>query len=152
MMIQFVKLELQIKEVNEARSIKIRIHGVPAYGIIDMATDTIVGAILFREVASVGKLRKNFKPADKTPCAYNRQSFNLDGRMDLDITVGDRTILKPVYIKMDAPDQLLFSEGVCRQLDIVTYHKDVCTHKGKPSMDKHRTRRIRLKYQLWLST
>ena len=27
-----------------------------------------------------------------------------------------------VYVKMDAPDQLLLSEGVCRQLGIVTYH------------------------------
>ena len=27
-----------------------------------------------------------------------------------------------VYIKMDASDQLLLSEGVCRQLGIVMYH------------------------------
>ena len=31
----------------------------------------------------------------------------------------------PVYIKMDAADQLLLSEGVCRQLDIVVYHSEV---------------------------
>ena len=36
----------------------------------------------------------------------------------------------PVYIKMDAPDQLLLSEDVCRQLGIVNYHRDVCSHGG----------------------
>ena len=34
---------------------------------------------------------------------------------------------------MDAPDQLFLSRGFCRQLDIVMYHRDMCTHKGKPS-------------------
>ena len=29
----------------------------------------------------------------------------------------------PVYIKMDAKEQLLLSEGVCRQLGVVTYHR-----------------------------
>ena len=36
----------------------------------------------------------------------------------------------PVYIKMDAPDQLLLSEGVCRQLEIIEYHKDVQKWRG----------------------
>ena len=31
----------------------------------------------------------------------------------------------PKYIKMDAKKQLLISEGVCRQLGIVQYHKEV---------------------------
>ena len=31
----------------------------------------------------------------------------------------------PIYIKMDAHDQLLLAEGVCSQLGIVEYHKDV---------------------------
>ena len=31
----------------------------------------------------------------------------------------------PVYVKMDAPEVLLLSEGVCRQLKIVTYHPEV---------------------------
>ena len=31
----------------------------------------------------------------------------------------------PVYIKMDAHDQLLLAEGVCSQLGVVEYHKDV---------------------------
>ena len=31
----------------------------------------------------------------------------------------------PIYIKMDAKEQLLISEGGCRQLGIVKYHKEV---------------------------
>ena len=31
----------------------------------------------------------------------------------------------PVYIKMDAQEQLLLSEGVCSQLRLVTYHPEV---------------------------
>ena len=34
-------------------------------------------------------------------------------------------MVTPIYIKMDAPDQLLLSEGVCRQLGIVGYHESV---------------------------
>ena len=30
-----------------------------------------------------------------------------------------------VYIKMDAPDELLLSEGVCRQLGIIAYHQSL---------------------------
>ena len=37
-----------------------------------------------------------------------------------------------VYIKMDARDQLLLSEGVCRQLGLVMYHPNVQVwHGGK---------------------
>ena len=31
----------------------------------------------------------------------------------------------PVYLKMDSPDDSLLSEGVCRQLGIIQYHKQV---------------------------
>lgn len=30
-----------------------------------------------------------------------------------------------MYVKMDAPEPLLLSEGVCRQLGIVEYHPEV---------------------------
>ena len=123
---------------SEANSIRVEIQGVPARGIIDTAADiTIMGGKLFKDVASVARLRKrDFRPADKIPHAYNRQPFSLDGRMYLEITFGDRTMKTPVYIKMDAPDQLLLSEGVCRQLGIVNYHKDVCSHS-----EVHKARR-----------
>ena len=35
-----------------------------------------------------------------------------------------------VYIKMDAPEQLLLSEGICCQLGILTYHPDVQLGNG----------------------
>lgn len=48
----------------------------------------------------------------------------------------------PVYVKMNAEDQLLLSEGVCRQLGIVSYHPDVFSDKqpdpASPSEDKPR--------------
>ena len=45
--------------------------------------------------------------------------------MDLDITFNGKTMCTPVYIKMDALDQLRLPEGVCRQLGIVSYHPEV---------------------------
>ena len=45
--------------------------------------------------------------------------------MDLNVTFCDKTMCTPVYIKMDAHNPLLLSEGVCNQLGIVSYHPDV---------------------------
>ena len=45
--------------------------------------------------------------------------------MDLEISFDGKVLRTPVYIKMDAHDQLLLTEGVCSQLGIVEYHKDV---------------------------
>ena len=45
--------------------------------------------------------------------------------MDLTVGFGVKEITTPVYIKMDAEDQLLLSEGLCRQLALVTYHPEV---------------------------
>lgn len=50
--------------------------------------------------------------------------------MDLDLSFGENTMCTPVYIKMDAREQLLLSEGVCRQLNIVKYHPDVELWRG----------------------
>ena len=49
--------------------------------------------------------------------------------MNLELAFGDKTIVTPVYLKMDAADQLLLSEGVCSQLGIVSYDANV-----KPSV------------------
>ena len=35
----------------------------------------------------------------------------------------------PVYVKMNAKEQLLLSEGVCRQLGILSYHPNVKPRK-----------------------
>ena len=34
-------------------------------------------------------------------------------------------MLTPIYLKMDAQHDLLLSEGVCRQLGIVSYHQSI---------------------------
>ena len=41
----------------------------------------------------------------------------------------------PVYVKMDAYDDLLLSEGVCWQLGIVTYHSQVESNRSSTTMD-----------------
>ena len=98
------------------------IQGVPAYGIIDSGADiTIIGASLFNRVATTARLKKHdFKKPDKTPCIYVHEPFTLDGMMELDVAFGETTMPTPVHIKMDAHDQLLLSERVCRQLEILT--------------------------------
>lgn len=42
--------------------------------------------------------------------------------MEMDITFEGKTLRTTVYVKMDAFNQLLLSEGVCRQLDMGMYH------------------------------
>jgi len=39
----------------------------------------------------------------------------------------------PTYVKMDAHDQLLLSEGLCRQLRIFSYHDKVEQWRGGKS-------------------
>ena len=120
-------------EGSRAHCARVELQGVPVYGIVDSAADiTIIGGALFKRIATIARLRKrDFKPPDKTPKTYDQKSFKLDGRMDLDISFGDQTMCTPVYVKMDAHDQLLLSEGVCRQLGIITYHSEVETWQGR---------------------
>jgi len=112
---------------SKAQSVRLLVQDVPAIGIIDTAADiTIMGGKLFQKVASVAKLKKkNFKPPGITPHTYDQKPFKLDGRMELDVEFNDRKMKTTIYIKMNAHDQLLLSEGVCRQLGIVQYHPDV---------------------------
>ena len=95
--------------------------------MIDSGTDiTIINADLFKNIAATAKLQKKaFKQPDKVPYTYDQKPFTLDGRVDLDISFDGRTMRTPVYVKMDAKDQLLLSEGVCNQLRIITYHSVV---------------------------
>lgn len=84
------------------------------------------------------RLRKrDLKKPDKVPRTYDQKPFILDGRMDLEVSFADKMMTTPVYIKMDAHDQLLLSEGVCRQLGIVSYHPDVEVWRG------HRKQEVR---------
>ncbi len=111
---------------------KVQVQGVPAYGVLDSGADiTIMGGTLFQKVAAVARLKKrDLKKPDKMPRNYDQSPFTLDGRMDLDLSFNGKTMCTPVYIKSDALEQLLLSEGVCRQLGIVQYHPDVEPWRG----------------------
>ena len=110
----------------------VNVQGVPIDGVVDGGADiSIMGGEMFKRVAAVSKLRKkDFKPSDMTPHNYDQHPFHLYGRFDLDITFQDKTMNTPVYVKMDAREQLLLSEGVCRQLGIIRYHPSVKPHKA----------------------
>ena len=109
-------------EGSKPQRAHVTVGGVPMLGVIDSAADvTIIGGEIFKKVAAVAKLRKrDFKPADKTP-------YNYDRKLKLDVSCKDCTMTTNVYVKMDASEQLLLSEGVCRQLGIITYHPVVGT-------------------------
>ena len=110
-------------KASKPRCACLLVQGVPAYVIIDTAADiTIIGRNLFHKVASVAHLKKkNLEPADKIPRAYDQRPFSLYGQMNLVLSFGDKEVLTPVYIKVDA-DQLLLSEGICSLLGIFEYH------------------------------
>ena len=111
----------------------VQLQGVPTSGAVDSGADiTIVGGELFRRVAAVAKLRRSqLKKVDKIPHTYDQKTFSLDGRVDLDLTFNGVTLNTPVYVKMDSPEPLLLAEGVCRQLEIISYHPDVIANTSQ---------------------
>ena len=117
---------------SQSQHARVIVQGVPADGVIDTGADiTIMGQELFARVAAAARLRKkNFRKPDKVPRTYDRKTFRLDGCMDMDISFADKTLSTTVYVKMDAHEQLLLSEGVCRQLGIVSYHPSVTARKS----------------------
>ena len=127
-LIQVADLDSSVKHAS------VVVQGVHCKGVINSGSDvTIVGGRLFKKIAVVARLRKrDFRPADKTPIAYGRQPFTLHGKMSLRISFQDREMVTPVYIKMDSEEPLLLAEGVCRQLQIVTYHPAVLKGSKSP--------------------
>ena len=127
---------------SQPQCVRIQIQGVPAYDLIDSGADiSIMGGTLFRKVATAAHLKKrDLKRPDKTPRNYDQTPFTLDGRMDLDICFGDKTMCTLVYIKADAHEQLLLSEGVCRQLGILQYHTSVEPWRGGKKRNQSTTR------------
>ena len=117
---------------SQPQCVKLQVQGVPAYGLIVSGADiTIMGGVLFKKVAAVARFRKrDVKKADKTPRNYDHTPFTLEGRMDMELAFDGKTLCTPVYIKADAHDQLLLSEGVCRQLGILHYHPEVEPWRG----------------------
>ena len=125
---------------------EVLVEGVSLQGVVDTGSAlTLMGKEAFKKVAMVAKLRKkDFRPADKKAYNYDGKPFTLDGRLQLNLTFGEYTMSTPVYVKMDAEDQLLLSEGVCRQLGIVSYHPNVCEHQKQkvttpPAADQETT-------------
>ena len=110
---------------------QVDIAGVPAVGLIGTGANiSIMGLELFQKVAAVAGLRKRqLKLVDKLPHTYDRRTFKLDGQFNLDVTFVDNAMHTAIYVKMDAFDDLLLSEGVCRQLGIVEYHPQVEANK-----------------------
>ena len=124
------------------KCVRVEVQNVPVYGFVDTGADiTILGGKVFQKVAALAKLKKkDFKPCDKTACNYDGKLLHLDGKMHLNITFGGHTMSTPIYIKMDAEEQLLLSEGVCRQLGIVSYHPQVEVWRGRQKQDVTHTK------------
>ncbi len=121
------------------KCVPLLVQGVPVTGLIDTGADlSIMGGELFKTVAVAAKLRKkDLHKADKTPKTYDGKTFKLHGRLDLAIEFDSKILTTPVYLKMDSPERLLLSEGVCRQLGIVQYHQDVRpVSKGRATGDR----------------
>ena len=130
------KVELR-DEGSVPKCVSVLIQGVAATGLIDSGADiTIMGGELFKRVAVAAKLKKrDLHKSDKTPKTYDQRTFTLDGRMMLTIEFDEKCLTTSVYLKMDSPDDLLLSEGVCRQLGIIQYHSEVRPVRESPKLE-----------------
>ena len=81
-------------EGSKPQFAKVSVQGVPMLGVVDTGADiSIINGSMFKRVAAVARLRKrDFKPPDKTSYAYDKKPFQLDGRLNLDITFQDKTM------------------------------------------------------------
>ena len=107
--------------------VEVIIEGVAVSGLIDTGSDiTIIRGDLFYQIVSESGLKlQSLKPVEQKACTYDQKPITLDGQMDMKVSIGDKTIITTVYVKLVAPDQLLLSETVCRHLGIVSYHPNV---------------------------
>ena len=127
---------------SKTHCVRLEVQKVPVYGLIDSGSDiTIIGSSLFKRVAAVARLKKgSLMTADKTPRTYDQKTFSLDSRIDLELTFEGKSMKTPVYLKNDAHDQLLLSEGVCRQLGIITYHHLAEPWRGSKKADTRKSK------------
>ena len=104
---------------SKAHCVKVSVQGVPMYGVVDSAADiSVIGGEMFKQVATVAKLRKkDFKPPIRIPHNYDQNPIHVNGRMDMDISFLDKIMKTPIYVKMDAHEPLLLP-GVCRQFGL----------------------------------
>ena len=128
-----VKLVRIMDHGSQPQCAKVSIGGVTMKGVVDSGSDiTILEGEMFKKVASVDHLhKKDFHPPDKNPRNYDQQQFMIDGRIDIDVVFQDKAMKTAVYVKMDAPEDLLLSEGVCCQLGILAYHPEVQPLRGR---------------------
>ena len=100
---------------------------MPVTGIVDTGSDiSVMSGDLFKMIVGIAELKEeDFKPANKRAFNYNKQPIALDGQMEVSIGFEDKEICTTVYVKIKAPDSLLLSETVCRELGIVQYHPNV---------------------------
>lgn len=102
---------------SKPQYVNVTIQGVPTSGIIDTGADiTIMGGELFKKISDAVRLKKkDLKRPDRISRTYDHKEFKLHGRMDLEIGFDDKMVKTPIYIKMDAHNQLLLSEsaGYC---------------------------------------
>ena len=90
-----------------------------------------MGKELFKKLAALARLKKkDLKKPDKTPRSFDRKPISFDGRLDLGITFDGEMVNTPVHLKMDSAEELLLSEGMCRQFQIIRYHSDVICEKN----------------------
>ena len=138
-------LEVRIRDKgSRPQRVDVFLEGVPITGVVDSGADiTIINESTLKRVAAAAKLGKSrLRGVDKEPVTYDGCPFTLHGRMDLDVGFEGLTMQTPVYIKLDAAEPLLLSEGVCRQLKILSYHPGVIgqreghkTHVRSPTND-----------------
>ena len=57
--------------------------------------------------------------------------------MDVTISFESHNIKTIIYVKLQAPDQLLLSESVCRELGIVKYHSLVDSAESEVMEESH---------------
>ena len=89
---------------------------------------TLQSSVVSQKISTVAWLKKrDLKRPDKQPRNYDQTPFSLDGRVYLDISFGDKTVRTPVYIKSNAPDQMLLSE-----VELVQYHPEM-----QPRTNRH---------------
>ena len=132
---------------SRPRCVKVEVQGISMYGIVDSGADiTIMGGEMLKRSAREARLkRRHFQKPDQVPLTYDHRPFAIDGRMDLNICFENKEMKTPVYIKMDAHDQLLLTEGVCNQLGIVSYHAKVEIWRNRQKKSEVKVPSVRVK-------
>ena len=108
------------------------IEGVPVKGLVDTGSDiTIIGGQLFKRVVITARLQTSLLTNHLAPTTTSRST-------SMDVWISRSHLEKRTWLAlyMYAPDPLLLSEGVGRQLGIVQYHQMVqpqSTVQRKPS-------------------